>query len=87
MKSCFEREMAVETPDGCRALVRGDGQVTLDLGRRDGAPGPGIGRIRPDPIIGFRWLARPPKERALRARTLVSAVGLLVRRYLRGRPS
>ena len=88
MRPLTESEMAVETTDGHRALVRGDGQVTLDLGRRDGgARGPGIGRIRPDPIVGFRWLARPPKERVLRARTLKRAVGLLVRKHLRGRAS
>lgn len=85
MKSVLDREMMIETPCGRRTLVRGDGQVTLDLGRLGARPGPGIGRVRPCPIAGFAWLAKPPRRGTLRARTLPNAVALLVRGYLRER--
>ena len=77
-------EMVVEVAGGWRALVRGDGRVTLDLGCPNGVQtGPGIGLIEPDPVVGFRWLAVPEKGRMLRARTLPRAVALLVRHHLR----
>lgn len=78
--SSHDREMTVRTPCGREARVRSDGRVALAFARGGGG-GPTLGRIRPDPMVGFAWLAMPPGRGALRARTLPNAVALLVRAH------
>lgn len=78
--SAPDREMTVRTPCGQEVRVRSDGRVALAFAR-SGGPGPTVGRIQPDPIVGFAWLARPLRHGTLRARTLPNAVALLVRAH------
>ncbi len=80
MTSFFEREMTVRTPCGQEARVRSDGRVALAFAR-EGGPGPTVGRIQPDPIVGFAWLVRPLRHGTMRARSLPNAVALLVRAH------